>query len=105
LIHLTFAKRISECPACESSSVRRSTRKGFVERVWFRFAFVWPYRCDDCDSRFWGFRRSYQASDGMFGWGLTRLMQESPIAVARKLFEATANAAREFKLIRTEASE
>jgi hypothetical protein len=41
----------------------------------------------------------------MFGWGLTRLMQESPIAVARKLFEATANAAREFKLIRTEASE
>jgi hypothetical protein len=105
LIHLTFAKRISECPACESSSVRRSTRKGFVERVWFRIAFVWPYRCDDCDSRFWGFRRSYQPSEGMFGWEFSRIMRESPAAIASKLLGATASAAREFKLIRTEASE
>jgi len=57
-MHLTFAKKASECPVCESNSVRRSTRTGFVERIWFRFAFVWPYRCDDCDSRFWGFQRS-----------------------------------------------
>src|SRR5271168_232468 len=60
-MHLTFAKRVCECPVCESSSVRRSARKGFVERTWFRMVFVWPYRCDDCDSRFWGFHRSYQA--------------------------------------------
>jgi len=56
---LTFAKRVSECPVCESSSVRRSRRKGFVERIWFRLAFVWPYRCKSCDTRFWGFHRSY----------------------------------------------
>ena len=62
-MHLTFAKKVCECPVCESVSVRRSTRKGFVERIWFRFALVWPYRCDDCDSRFWGFRRYYQATD------------------------------------------
>jgi len=62
-MHLTFAKKVCECPVCESVSVRRSTRKGFVERIWLRFAFVWPYRCDDCDSRFWGFRRYYQSSD------------------------------------------
>jgi len=61
-MHLTFAKIVSECPVCESSSVRRSRRTGFVERIWFRLAFVWPYRCDDCDSRFWGFQRCYQAS-------------------------------------------
>jgi transposase-like protein len=60
-MHLTFAKRVFECPVCESSSVRRSMRKGFVERIWFRLAFVWPYRCNDCDSRFWGFQRFYQA--------------------------------------------
>jgi hypothetical protein len=60
-MHLTFAKRVSECPVCEGSSVRRSRRTGFVERIWFRLAFVWPYRCDDCDSRFWGFQRSYPA--------------------------------------------
>jgi hypothetical protein len=96
-MHLTFAKRVSECPVCESSLVRRSTRRGFVERIWFRFAFVWPYRCDDCDSRFWGFRRSYQPSDRSFGWGLSRLTQTSPIAVVRKLFGTPPRTATEFK--------
>jgi hypothetical protein len=96
-MHLTFAKRVNECPVCESSLVRRSTRRGFVERVWFRFAFVWPYRCDDCDSRFWGFRRSYQAADRSFGWRLSRLTQKSPIVIARELFVATPRTATEFK--------
>ncbi len=36
-MHLTFARKISECPVCESSSVRRSRRKGFVER----FVYGW----------------------------------------------------------------
>lgn len=57
-MQITFAKKIHECPVCTSASVRRSTRRGFVERIWFRLAFVWPYRCDECDSRFWGFHRS-----------------------------------------------
>jgi hypothetical protein len=65
-MHLTFAKRICECPVCFGSAVRRSARNGFVERTWFLLALVWPYRCDDCDSRFWGFRRSYQPADGQF---------------------------------------
>jgi len=59
-MQLTFAKKIHECPICASTSVRRSTRRGFVERIWFRLALVWPYRCDECDSRFWGFRRAHQ---------------------------------------------
>jgi hypothetical protein len=63
---LRFAKKVQECPVCASSSVRRSTRRGFVERIWFRLAFVWPYRCDDCDSRFWGFQRSYRGSTTAF---------------------------------------
>jgi hypothetical protein len=41
-------------------------RKGFVERTWFRLAFVWPYRCDDCDTRFWGFQRSYVPVESPF---------------------------------------
>ncbi len=65
-MQLTFAKRISECPDCGGNSVRRSMRKGFVERVWFRLALVWPYRCDDCDSRFWGFRRSCESARSSF---------------------------------------
>ena len=61
-MHLTFARKISECPVCESSSVRRSRRKGFVERIWFRLALFWPYRGKSCDSRFWGFHRCYPLS-------------------------------------------
>jgi hypothetical protein len=63
---LTFAKKIQECPVCTSTAVRRSTRRGFVERIWFRLAFVWPYRCDNCDSRFWGFQRSYRGATNAF---------------------------------------
>jgi DNA-directed RNA polymerase subunit RPC12/RpoP len=56
---LMFAKRINECPRCESTVVRRSMRKGFVEHFLYPLFFVWPYRCDDCDMRFLGFHRQY----------------------------------------------
>jgi len=55
---LCFAKTLYTCPNCESPLIRRSTRRGFVERVLLRLAMVWPYRCDECDARFWGFHRS-----------------------------------------------
>jgi hypothetical protein len=29
-----------------------------VERVFLRAALVWPYRCEDCSLRFWGFQRA-----------------------------------------------
>jgi transposase-like protein len=57
-MELCFAKTLYNCPTCASSSIRRSARAGFVERVFLRLALVWPYRCDDCNSRFWGFQRS-----------------------------------------------
>jgi hypothetical protein len=57
-MELCFAKTVHACPTCESQAIRRSSRKGFVERILLRMALVWPYRCDDCDSRFWGFQRS-----------------------------------------------
>jgi hypothetical protein len=58
LMELHFAKTLYSCPHCESVAIRRSTRRGVVERVFLRLALVWPYRCDDCDSRFWGFQRN-----------------------------------------------
>jgi uncharacterized protein with PIN domain len=57
-MELHFAKTVHACPRCESRAIRRSMRKGVVERVFLRMALVWPYRCDDCDVRFWGFQRS-----------------------------------------------
>jgi hypothetical protein len=57
-MELCFAKTVQACPTCESHAIRRSARKGFVERVLLRITLVWPYRCDDCDTRFWGFQRT-----------------------------------------------
>ena len=54
-MELCFAKTLYTCPNCESDNIRRSTRRGFVERVFLRLTLVWPYLCDDCDLRFWGF--------------------------------------------------
>jgi hypothetical protein len=56
---LLFAKKIKKCPRCESHLVRRSARRGFVERFLYPLLFLWPYRCDECDVRFLGFRRQY----------------------------------------------
>jgi DNA-directed RNA polymerase subunit RPC12/RpoP len=61
-MELCFAKTLYNCPNCESRAIRRSTREGFVERVFLRATLVWPYRCDDCDTRFWGFRRQVPAA-------------------------------------------
>src|SRR5271170_7024187 len=58
-MQLLFAKKMRECPQCDSSLVRRSARRGLLERVFYPILFVWPYRCDDCDVRFLGFHRRY----------------------------------------------
>ncbi len=71
-MQLIFAKTISECPVCESTAVRRSRRKGYIERICLRLAFVWPYRCKSCDSRFWGFHRAYPVSRLNSGFDLVR---------------------------------
>lgn len=48
------------CPRCECKSIRRSHRVGFTERYLLRMSFIRPYRCLDCDRRFYlydGIRR------------------------------------------------
>jgi hypothetical protein len=58
-MRLLLAKKMKECPQCDSSRVRRSYRRGFLERFLYRILFLWPYRCDARDVRFLGFRRQY----------------------------------------------
>jgi hypothetical protein len=55
-----FIKLMNECPECRSHAIRNSERHGFVEKFWLRLFFVWPYRCDQCDTRFWGFHSAYE---------------------------------------------
>ena len=45
-----------QCPQCQSQSITRSKRRGWVESVVFALIQVRPYRCMSCDWRF--FRRA-----------------------------------------------
>ena len=40
------------CPCCLSEHIRRSRRKGFIERGILAMLFVRPFRCGRCDYRF-----------------------------------------------------
>lgn len=43
------------CPKCRSHDVHRSRRRGFVERVLLPLVLKRPYRCDGCNSRYYGY--------------------------------------------------
>jgi len=45
------------CPHCRSLATSRSHRHGSVERYLLRVIGVLPYRCLDCDARFYVFPR------------------------------------------------
>jgi hypothetical protein len=40
------------CPNCGSLLIHRSRKKGIFEYVLSGIIFVHPFRCDECDSRF-----------------------------------------------------
>ncbi len=52
-------KRFHICPNCGSDNVRRSLRKGPKDWVLRRLLFQSPYRCLDCDERFFDFRATH----------------------------------------------
>lgn len=54
------------CPRCGSNDVRRSTRVGSGERLLGRFTPWKPYRCRDCNHRFWALppRQGRPEADG-----------------------------------------
>jgi hypothetical protein len=45
------------CPHCKSLETSRSHRHGGVERYLLRIIGVLPFRCLDCDARFYAFPR------------------------------------------------
>jgi DNA-directed RNA polymerase subunit RPC12/RpoP len=42
------------CPHCRSKTIRRSKRKGMFESSILRLTPVRPFRCKDCNHRFFG---------------------------------------------------
>ena len=43
------------CPICRSRSIRRSSRRNFMEKLW-SLSGRYPYRCHDCQTRFYAMR-------------------------------------------------
>jgi hypothetical protein len=43
-----------QCKSCKSLNIRRSHRKGFLEKM-LRFLMIRPYRCERCHRRFYAF--------------------------------------------------
>ena len=43
------------CPYCKSTHVSRSARKGFFERVVIALFSLRPYRCKECEGRYYSF--------------------------------------------------
>jgi transposase-like protein len=42
----------AHCPSCKSSKLRRTHRTGIVERSLSKIFGLRPYRCKECDERF-----------------------------------------------------
>jgi transposase-like protein len=49
------------CPRCQSKEVRRSKRRGIFELSLLSMVPMRPYRCEDCDRRFYAFTSSTES--------------------------------------------
>jgi YgiT-type zinc finger domain-containing protein len=58
-----MAGRSAHCPSCGSGEVRRSRRKGVVERSLLKVLGVRAYRCEECDERYFSMGRHHKPSD------------------------------------------
>ena len=45
--------RLMTCPLCASDNLHRSRGRGIYERILLRAIGKYPYRCDECDERFY----------------------------------------------------
>jgi DNA-directed RNA polymerase subunit RPC12/RpoP len=60
-VRFGLLKSAKECPYCESERVRRSRRSGALEKSLGRILFLYPYRCEACDGRYFMFGREKRA--------------------------------------------
>jgi len=70
------------CPACRSGCVRRSRRKGIVEKTLLTMAFVRPFRCVECGWRFLrpSIRASFETQQAAFASRMTPRYTAQPEA-------------------------
>jgi hypothetical protein len=70
------------CPRCYSERIHRSKRRGIFERRVLSMVFVWPFRCENCDLRF--FRGSLTAHPSGFRPAGTPEFESTPLREFQK---------------------
>lgn len=53
-------KKELRCPICHSRNIRRSTRRGILEKEVLPYFNAYPYRCRDCSNRFFEHFRDHE---------------------------------------------
>ena len=53
--------RSAVCPGCGSASIHRSKRRGMLEHILHTILNTSPYRCKECDFRFFRFQLSHSS--------------------------------------------
>ena len=83
---MSLSLRSPRCPACRSGCVRRSRRKGIVEKTLLTVAFVRPFRCVECGWRFFRpmIHPSFETQQAVFASRMTPKFTVPPEAPARK---------------------
>ncbi len=56
-------RKSPNCPACGGSSIHRSRRRGLREHILHKLLFISPFRCRECDSRYFRFRPGSHSID------------------------------------------
>jgi hypothetical protein len=51
------------CPSCKSRKLRRTHRIGILERALSKILGLRPYRCKECDDRFFRFKTHREPPD------------------------------------------
>jgi hypothetical protein len=52
------------CPRCDAQIVHRSRRRGVIEKCLFPLLLILPFRCDQCDFRYFGYVHAKQIGNG-----------------------------------------
>jgi hypothetical protein len=58
---MTLVEKSHVCPNCKGTSCYRSRRRGALEFFFHYFLFTSPYRCKDCDTRYYRTRMAKDA--------------------------------------------
>jgi hypothetical protein len=66
------------CPECHSERIRRSKRRGIIERGLLTVVWLKPFRCADCNHRFFLWPVKDPSKGGLFAalWPQSRSSQK-----------------------------